>query len=259
MKKPRSSKTLALDNWVKVTFDITYHRLPSQPRWRVLLAQQHPMSPEDQAFTHKTIQDVRFGYASDDQRLTIVRNLIGQLSANNSARRLSTNNNVASRNDNSNRQLGHVREDFTVFEAITDPEKIHIRAKYDTGADDNFITRDAIKRAGLGRYVQEVHYSEDATFYMLNNEEFVPKHRLRITWWKQFRPKKKYSESFYVVPEAPYDMILGLGFILLEKVFVPKQYVRKALPLRRKPRPDGVSKITQIRDGLLTFMQDKKL
>lgn len=248
------------DEEYKVDLDRTYCRQTSDSSWRIFLANS-PMPNHPHIL--ETIQDSRFPALSDKQKITVLRRAYGNLSkkrllispAKNTqplascvegnhtmADQSTIENNIFAENG-TDTASGCVQEDYTVFHTIIGRNKIRVAAKYDTGADDNFITMEAVKRAKLTKNLKEVNYdSEDATFYMLNNEKVTLKHKIHLEWENCSRPGELYSDTFYVVPESPYAMILGLGFILLERVFVPNENNRTALPLRRKKRPDGAQR-----------------
>ncbi|KAF2725247.1 hypothetical protein K431DRAFT_290929 [Polychaeton citri CBS 116435] len=114
------------------------------------------------------------------------------------------------------------------------PRFVPVRAKYDTGADANFIPSAFVKAHGLSSLLEELleDGSHSNLFIGLNNEEFYIQHTITLQWCASTMHRVR-TTKFHVADDLPYDMLLGDPFIQENRIFDPQ---RVALPLRRRRR-----------------------
>lgn len=98
--------------------------------------------------------------------------------------------------------------------------------------------------------LQEVGGDEHC-FLGLNKLEITPQHTIRLSWCSP-RSDKVRTDDFYVVDEAPFDIILGMAVIRKVEPFGHRQTA--ALPLRRKDKTAGKLRIRAL---LRTSLQER--
>lgn len=114
-----------------------------------------------------------------------------------------------------------------------------VRGKYDTGSDANFITKTLITAQGLESQLEALSTTDIGSrgFTGLNQQTCLPTHKLRLSWCA--RNAFKYSlTDFYVVEDAPYDIVIGNPYIQEAKVF-QRSEKRVALPIFSSYKPKG--------------------
>ena len=137
--------------------------------------------------------------------------------------------------------LPNFLHDFTIFQGVAafvenDRVKwVPFSGKYDTGSDDNFVTKDIIQRAEKEHLLEQIDADGGAVehrYLGLNNQEVLCTSFIKLTWHERKGGRSRYTR-FNLVDDAPFDIILGNPFILENSVFEPQA---SALPLRRKHR-----------------------
>lgn len=110
-----------------------------------------------------------------------------------------------------------------------------------------------IEEHGLEEGLQELDMagSDEHCFHGLNGLEFIPQHTIRLSWCSP-RFDKVRTDDFYVVDEAPFDIILGMAVIREVNPFGPRQIT--ALPLRRKDKTAGKLRVCAL---LRTSLQER--
>ena len=134
-------------------------------------------------------------------------------------------------------RMEHLR-DWTLLDAVIvfvrddGPKWEPVCGKYDTGSDENFIRREILNRADAESLLEPF---EGEVFAGLDRQEVAPTHRVWLTWHDS-RGGKSRRTRFYLVEDAPFDIILGNPHIQEEQI-LQRQFA--ALPLRRKPKTAG--------------------
>jgi len=140
----------------------------------------------------------------------------------------------------SHQQVGHdptkdpTGFDATIFHGITDgPQWMACRGILDTGCEDNWISLEIIKRAGMvSSTVQNTHEDVLTGF---GGEIVESKGTITITWYANNASKTR-ETTFLVAEHGPFDLLLGKAFIFSENIFMFNQ---AALVLRAAPISDG--------------------
>jgi hypothetical protein len=92
------------------------------------------------------------------------------------------------------------------------PEKvkyIHVRAKMDTGCNDNLITLDLFDRAQIDKaLLVEIPEEDQFELTMIEGAKCTPMYKIPLTWYQDGDMKMRHSE-FYVVKNGPFDMLIG--------------------------------------------------
>ena len=112
-----------------------------------------------------------------------------------------------------------IKQDFTRNATIvvdngtgTLPERLqyaHVRAKMDTGCNDNLITMDLIQKAGIDKsMLSNIPDDEAIELHGLNNAKCIVLYAIDLTWYQDGDMKMRQSK-FYVVEDGPFDMLLG--------------------------------------------------
>jgi hypothetical protein len=105
------------------------------------------------------------------------------------------------------------------------------RVKIDTGAEDNWISTRLLERAS-------VTFTRDdslGTFLGANRQPFKPLGRASVTWYSDNEAQTQTSD-FFVQENAPFDAILGSGWVLEECLNV---FHKPVLPLFRMTMGPG--------------------
>lgn len=112
------------------------------------------------------------------------------------------------------------------------PRFVHVRAKYDTSSDVNFIPFALVEKNGLSAFLVDLEDdgSESNVFIGLNNQKYLIHHTITLKWCAATMHNVR-TTQFHVADHLPYDMLLGNPFIQENRVFDPQ---RVALPIRRK-------------------------
>ena len=126
-------------------------------------------------------------------------------------------------------------EDPTTFDAYIMGANGHVvgRGLLDSGCDDNWITLDVVKRAGLESTVTKEAYSR--TFVGFGGHGVRPIGKIKITWFANNAPKTR-ETVYYVAEDGPFDVLLGSRFIFRESIFT---YDAEALVLKLPKLTDG--------------------
>jgi hypothetical protein len=114
------------------------------------------------------------------------------------------------------------------------PRFVAVRAKYDTGAEANFIPAAFVEKYGLSSLLEAIPEDDPDgnVFIGLNNEEYTVQRTITLSWSASAMHRVP-TTIFYVADDLPYDILLGDPFIQKNNVFDIR---RIALPLRRKRR-----------------------
>ncbi|KAL8936871.1 MAG: hypothetical protein Q9211_003976 [Gyalolechia sp. 1 TL-2023] len=92
------------------------------------------------------------------------------------------------------------------------PERIryvHVRAKMDTGCDDNLITMAVFEKAGIHiSNLLEIPADEMVELHGLEGAKCTPQYETTLTWYQDGDMKMR-EHKFYVVEEGPFDMLIG--------------------------------------------------
>ena len=86
---------------------------------------------------------------------------------------------------------------------------IPVRAKMDTGCDDNMVHLQVLKDAGIDENLL-IPIEADAKTELIGVEGFVctPDFEIELTWY-QDRQMKARKSKFFVVKDAPFDVLIG--------------------------------------------------
>ena len=94
----------------------------------------------------------------------------------------------------------------------TFPERlqyVHVRAKMDTGCNDNLITMELVEKAGIDSSLLNVIPEDQAVDLQgLDSAKCTPLYEIDLTWYQDGDMKMRDSR-FYVVKEGPFDMLIG--------------------------------------------------
>ncbi|KAJ8106800.1 hypothetical protein OPT61_g9303 [Boeremia exigua] len=117
------------------------------------------------------------------------------------------------------------------------PSYVPILAKYDTGADGNFISINFVRHHDLVDRLVEIQEdgSVETVFYGLDGHEYRITHTVTLHWCSATMNKIRHT-LFHVAEEVPYDLLLGNDFIMENRVLNPQ---RVGLPLRSKRKTQG--------------------
>jgi hypothetical protein len=108
-----------------------------------------------------------------------------------------------------------------------DGEHTAARGKLDSGCDEDWISFEVIKRAGLEAEMAPVE--NPTTYTAFGGEEFQPIGIIDVTWYAQNAGLSR-KTTFLVHDAVPFDMVLGKVFIKEESIFV---FNKPALALRQ--------------------------
>ena len=135
------------------------------------------------------------------------------------------------------KQITQTGEDPTTFDASIMGVKGHIvgRGLLDSGCDDNWITLDVVKRAGLESLMQKEAYNR--TFVGFGGHGVKPIGKIDITWFANNSPKTRRT-ACYVAKDGPFDVLLGKHFIFGESIF---RFDSEALVLKFPKLTEGKS------------------
>lgn len=112
-----------------------------------------------------------------------------------------------------------IRQNFTRNATIvvdkgtgTFPDRVHyvhVRAKMDTGCNDNLVTIDLIKKAAIDlSKLRAIPGDEEISLTGLDNAKCTPLYETDLTWYQDGDMKMRESR-FYVVNQGPFDMLIG--------------------------------------------------
>lgn len=123
-----------------------------------------------------------------------------------------------------------------------------MEGKYDTGADDNMISKELVNRANVDHLIKD---ASDVQYYQgPKYSRYKPCGKMYLEWVNA-KTQQQYGDWFFVMEGLPYHWILGLGFILRERIFISplddghqvpssSSSVRSLLPLMRVPPSKGI-------------------
>lgn len=111
-------------------------------------------------------------------------------------------------------------------------------AKFDTGTDDDWISEKLVTKIGLLQEETEPWECKnfDGTIFISDQ------HISRLTWVQE-EANKSLSGSFRILPEAPFDLLIGSKTIFRAKIFVA--------PSRSPLHAAGVLVTKKITKGML--------
>ncbi|KAL8845066.1 MAG: hypothetical protein Q9176_000738 [Flavoplaca citrina] len=86
---------------------------------------------------------------------------------------------------------------------------VHVRAKMDTGCDDNLITMTVVEKAGIHKSnLLEIPANEMVELHGLEGAKCTPLYETILTWYQDGDMKMR-EHKFYVVEKGPFDMLIG--------------------------------------------------
>ncbi|KAL8878647.1 MAG: hypothetical protein Q9198_003588 [Flavoplaca austrocitrina] len=86
---------------------------------------------------------------------------------------------------------------------------VHVRAKMDTGCDDNLITMTVVEKAGIHKSnLLEIPATEMVELHGLEGAKCTPLYETILTWYQDGDMKMR-EHKFYVVEKGPFDMLIG--------------------------------------------------
>ena len=86
---------------------------------------------------------------------------------------------------------------------------VHVRAKMDTGCNDNLITLDLFDKAQIDKsLLVEIPEEDRFELTMIEGAKCTPIYKIPLTWYHDGDMKMRHSE-FYVVKDGPFDMLIG--------------------------------------------------
>ncbi|RDL37958.1 uncharacterized protein BP5553_05391 [Venustampulla echinocandica] len=91
---------------------------------------------------------------------------------------------------------------------------IPVRAKMDTGCDDNLISHELLTDNGVVETML-VPNDENKEFMSVQGFRFSPEYQIELTWY-QDREMKARQSVFHVVKDAPFDILLGSKRMAME-------------------------------------------
>lgn len=117
------------------------------------------------------------------------------------------------------------------------PSYVPVRAKYDTGADANFVSYQFTEQHGLSELLNDLGQegSEEVIFDGLDEHEYRIRHTITLHWCAAAMHRMR-TTLFHVASQLPYDILLGNDFIQENSVL---SFSRPALPLRMKKKSKG--------------------
>ena len=90
---------------------------------------------------------------------------------------------------------------------------VHMRAKMDTGCNDNLVTMNTVQKACIDRsLLLDIPESEKVDLHGLENAECTPLYQIKLKWYQDGDMEMRDSR-FYVIQDGPFDMLLGSGRI----------------------------------------------
>ncbi|KAF3004795.1 hypothetical protein E8E13_002947 [Curvularia kusanoi] len=106
------------------------------------------------------------------------------------------------------------------------PRHVPIVAKYDTGADGNFISIDFLRQHHLEDRLVEIQEdgSVETIFVGLDGHEYHITHTITLHWCSATMNKIRHT-LFHVAEEVPYDLLLGNGFIMENRILDPQHQI----------------------------------
>lgn len=90
-------------------------------------------------------------------------------------------------------------------------ELIHLPAlvKLDTGSDVDVVSKELLQEAGFDQErLQEIPCEEADILVTFDGVEFQPKAKISLSWYMEGEQRMR-RNTFYVVPGAPVDLLLG--------------------------------------------------
>lgn len=92
------------------------------------------------------------------------------------------------------------------------PERVryvHIRAKMDTGCDDNLVTMELVTKAGIKKStLLDIPEDENIELHGLEGVKCTPLYQVDLKWYQDGDMKMR-QQRFYVVQDGPFDMLIG--------------------------------------------------
>lgn len=86
---------------------------------------------------------------------------------------------------------------------------VHLRAKMDTGCNENLITLDLFNSAQIDKsLLVEIPEEDQFELTMIEGAKCTPMYKIPLTWYQDGDMKMRHSE-FYVVRDGPFDMLIG--------------------------------------------------
>ena len=126
-----------------------------------------------------------------------------------------------------------VSDDFTIratiIQAHTDDAKhTVVCAKLDSGCDEDWISAEVLKRAGLEEQVELLQ--DQRTYVAFGGGKLTPKRKVLLTWYANNASKSRNTCFLVHEEEGPFDMVLGRVFWRKESIFMLNE---PALALRQ--------------------------
>lgn len=116
-------------------------------------------------------------------------------------------------------------------------ENTVVRAKMDTGCDENWMSAGILARAGLMDLLKPAESEE--TYLGFGGTIFNPIGKLEVTWYG-VNAAKSWTNTFLVHQDGPFDMVLGSIWITEDSILTLS---RPALALRMTKFTKGIFKL----------------
>jgi hypothetical protein len=100
------------------------------------------------------------------------------------------------------------------LEGVTGPERfkfVAVRNKIDTASDENFISYELLEKHRMdSQKILDIpeEQQRERTLEMLDSFKFVPKKEVKLEWHR-LQDKKQRENTFIIVENAPFDVLIG--------------------------------------------------
>lgn len=115
----------------------------------------------------------------------------------------------------------HLSDEDFEFQARLSPRGISgckeqvVKAKLDTGCEDNWISLELLGRARMTDYIEHFHPPKSFTGF---GGPLEVSHKIEIDWYVPSQQKR--HAEFYVAEQLPFDMIIGSKYIKTYQLLV---------------------------------------
>lgn len=117
--------------------------------------------------------------------------------------------------------------------------ELHEIALLDSGSKANIITMNVIERGQLGEALEKKEESKDMEIVGVGPGGVPIKGSIELTWHAS-NATKNHKDTFYVVDNLDYDMILGVEWMKRYYSFKAKEHTIEALPIRLRHKSKGL-------------------
>lgn len=109
-------------------------------------------------------------------------------------------------------------------------------AKFDSGADDDWISEELVSRTGLLQKEAEALECKNFDGTKFISDQYID----NLTWQRKDSPKT-ICGPFRILPDAPYELVIGKTTLFREKIFSVNATPRAAGVLVTKKITKGIS------------------